>query len=190
MSDEFNKKCGMDYRFWILIISFLSFCAMIYFACQAHEIQTTLKLIEETRKKESFVEKLKITFKVEPALNNKPEDTNYDFQLHNKSSHIYKSLETSVKAVFENINTREIKKAEAFSFPKRDILPSDKSIYLIPNPQLSKTFRHNISECKKGMDKAFKPKCFYFTLKWNVDIGDEEPLIVEKRKNFVMDKIK
>ncbi len=162
MSDEFNKECVKDYRFWILIISALSFFTMIYFAFQAYEIQNTLKLIEETRKKENFGEKLLIIFKVDPASNNKPEDANYDFRIHNKSSHIFESLETSIKAVFENIDTREIKEAEAFSFPKMDIFPSDKPIYLVPGPQLSDTFRKNIAEGKKGMDKAFKPKCFYF----------------------------
>ena len=182
MSDEFNKLFVKDYRFWALLISTATLIAMIIFAYQASKIQTTLKSIEETQKIAHFAKECEIHFDVVYSENRKLETAKYDFQACNKSSHIFEDLELSIKLVFERPDSREKQVVEVFTAPKSDLLPSDKPIYLIPNPQLSETIRNNIVEFKKKLDKDFKPKHFLIILEWNVKISKEESLKVKKVK--------
>ena len=93
--------------------------------------------------------------------------------------------------VLENKETREINKVEVFTFPSKNLLPSGKPIFLLENPQLTDTFRNNISEIKKSESKKnnwenFKPTCFYFSFEWQVNIDNGEYLEIHKPKYFLI----
>jgi hypothetical protein len=188
MADQFNKWFLKDYRFWTLVISGASLIAMIFFASQAFKIQTTLKSIEETQKKAHFAKDCEIHFNVGYSKNKKLETAEYNFLACNKSSHVFKDFEPNIKLIFEHPNSREEQEVEVFTAPKNDLLPSDKPIYLIPNPQLSETIRNNIVEFKKQLSNGFKPKHFLVTLEWNVKISKEESLKVKKIKYILIEQ--
>ena len=189
MADEFNKMFLKDYRFWTLLISTASLIVMIFFANQASKIQTTLNSIEETQKIAHFAKECEIHFDLVYGENKNLETAKYDFQACNKSSHVFEDLELSIKLVFEHPDSREKQLVEVFTVPKNDLLPSDKPIYLIPNPQLSETIRNNIVEFTKKLDKDFKPKHFLIILEWNVKISKDESLKVKKVKYILMEQL-
>ena len=191
MVDQFHKFFFKDYQFWTLFAAILTLVAITYFTCQAQRIQSTLKSIEEAREKEKFCDNLQIGFNVNPTHTFKLEDAGYDLQLLNKSSHIFESLKTKVVILLENKETREINKVEVFTFPSKNLLPSDKPVFLLENPQLTDTFRNNISEIKKSESKKnnwenFKPTCFYFSFEWQVNIDNGEYLEIHKPKYFLI----
>jgi hypothetical protein len=193
MVDQFHKTFYKDYQFWTLIAVLMTLAAMIYFAYQAQKTQSALKSIEEVRQKEKFCNDLQIHFNIRPSSTLKFEEAKYDLKLLNNSSHIFESLKTKVVILFENKETREMKQVEVFTFPSKNIPPSDKPIFLLENPQLTDTFRTNISEVKKSESKKniwenFRPKCFYFFFKWRVNIGNGEYLEIHKRKYFLINQ--
>lgn len=187
MNDQFHKKFYKDYQFWTFIVSILSLSAIAFFAFQAQKIQLALKSMETTRQKGNFCDDLKVYFDIDPSSDDKLEKAGYELKLLNNSSHIFDSLKTSVTIFFENQDTKEKKTAEAFTFPPRDLLPSNKPAYLVENPQLSETFQFNITEARKGIPETFQPKFIYFYFQWQVKMSDGEDLEIEKHKNFILE---
>ena len=186
MADNFNKGFLKDYQFWSIILSVSSLIILGFFACQTYKLQDTLKAIEETRQKEKFSNNFHITFKANPSKTFKAEEAEYALKLHNKSTTIYKSLETNVTIIFENEKTREIMSAEAFSFPPKDIIPSNEPISLMKNIDLTKTIQFNILEYRKNMPASFEPKYFFFQFEWQVEIGEKKILDIIKGQTFVV----
>ena len=108
MADQFHKHFYRDYQFWTFIAAFFTLIAMTYFAYQARNIQSSLKLIEYTRQNEKFCNDLEVYFDIKPSTSNKLEEAKFDLRLLNKSSFIFESLETKVELLFENIITRKL----------------------------------------------------------------------------------
>lgn len=182
--DQFNKNFWKHYQFWILICTALSICAIAYFSFQSHKIQVVLRSIEETRQREKFSNDLEIFFSSNTFSGCTPEKAKYDLKLINKSSYNFKELETTVSISYEDSQTKDLKKVEIFTFPQKDLFPSDLPLRLVENPELTKIFCFNIAEARKTIPSIYEPKSFEFFFKWFVEIGDDDYLFIEKRKNF------
>lgn len=183
----FNKRFYKDYPFWTIFVTILSAGAIFYFGFHAHKIQSTLKSIETTSQKGILCNELIIYFTIEPSSSNELQEAKYIFKLHNSSSHVFYSLKTQVILYFEDEATKEQKPIEIFTYPSRDLLPSDKPVYLLENPWLTDTIQDNISEGKQNIHDTFQPKYVDFYFEWKVNIGNGEYLNIEKRKDFILE---
>lgn len=191
MIDQFHKYFYKDYHFWTLIIAFITMLSVGFFSYQAHQTQKALKSIEATREKEKISNNLKIDFNIQPSASYKLEEAEYNLKIQNTSSHIFERLETEVKIYFQDPETKKIVHDTAFTYPKSDILPSDKPIDLQENPGLTNTFQYNIFEIrKKKIQQIFEPKYFCCIFHWQVEIAKEEYLEIEKHHNFFVEGFK
>lgn len=181
-----GKSWYKDYQFWTLIVTSMTFVAITFFAWQSQKVQTLLGSIEATRQKERFCDALKIHFDLNSYTAHRPEEAKYELRIINSSSHIYEALKTSVVVLFENPSTKEIRQAEVFTFPARTLPPTDKPVYLLENPVLTKTIEFNVTEAKKIIPRTFQVKYFCFCFRWRVNLGNGQYLEIEKRKNFVV----
>ena len=186
MNEHFNKEFWKHYQFWILVCSALSILAVAYFSLQSYRVQLVLKSIEETRQKEKFSNDLEIVFYTNALKGCEPEKATYDLKLINKSAQNFNDLETSAIIFYENPETKDLISSVAFTFPRKQLLPTDLPVYLVENPDLTRIICFNISEAKKSIAIGYKPKLFEFSFRWRVEIDQNEFLSIQKRKSFII----
>lgn len=186
--DQFDKNFLKHYQFWILVTSALSIAAVAYLSVQSYKVQLILKSIEETRQREKFSSDLEIIFSSNVLKGCDPEKATYDLKFINKSSHNFKDFETIVSVCYENPETRVPMESEVFTFPRKDLFPSDLPVRFMENGELTRLFCFNIMEARKTIPKVYKLKSFEFFLKWSVDMGDENCLLIKKRKSFSIER--
>ena len=186
--DQFDKNFWKHYQFWILVLSAFSIAAVAYLSLQSYKVQLILKSIEETRQREKFSSDLEIIFSSNALKGCDPQKATYDLKFINKSSHNFKELETIVSVCYENPETKTLKESEVFTFPRKDLFPSDLPVRFMESSELTKIFCFNIIEARKTIPIVYKPKCFEFFFKWYVDMGDNKYLAINKRKNFSVER--
>lgn len=182
--EEFNRYFWKHYQFWMLVFSAVSICAIAYFSYLSYTTQSILRSIEETRQREKFSNDLEIVFLSNAFAGCSPAKANYELRLINKSSHNFEDLEATVALCYENPESREVIRCDVFSFPRIELFPTNLPVSLVENPQLTKTFRFNITEAKKTIPDLYTPKSFEFLFRWRVEIGDNKYLGIEKVRNF------
>lgn len=186
MNEYFDKNFWKHYQFWILVCSALSILAVAFFSMQSYKVQLVLRAIEETRQREKFSNDLEILFSTNALEGCEPENATYDLKLINKSANSFNDLETTTIIFYENPLTKDLVSSEAFTFPRKQLVPTDLPVCLVENPDLTRIICFNISETKKTIPTGYKPKYFEFHFRWAVEISENKYLSIQKRRSFMV----
>ena len=186
MNEYFDKQFWKHYQFWILVCSAFSILAVAYFSLQSYRVQLVLRAIEETRQREKFSNDLEIIFSTNALEGCEPEKATYDLKLINKSAHNFNDLETTVIIFHENPVSKDLISSVAFTFPRKQLVPTDLPVCLVENPDLTRIICFNISETKKTIATGYKPKFFEFDFRWGVEISENKFLSIQKRRSFII----